>query len=474
MDQESAIVDYSELSQKEEFKDDVLSSEQIVADLAKLYHSKKWTDVTLAVKDRRFKAHRLILSTRCRYFKELFESEPDKVLFDLDSAFDPDVFEIVLEYIYSGNMVANRKISDDITEISLKLGLTELTKNLAGFSGTKLTKENVLQELQRYYGKNKAAFEHCLKFLDHNIAKIGIDDMQLLTMPFEIMNEILKRQTLGLAETEVLNLLINWRNEQELNSDRETVKRQATQLAQNLKVHLIQPEAYFTALKPTGWFSTELLWDTLAEMISTNRRYPPKDDDENPKFRPRKPGPKVLKPRKARANPSSLPNYPVAILGMEASGKTVLLYKLKLGEVVTTVPTIGFNIEEVQYKSARYNFTDCGYKVKNNWMELVSPRTAALIWVIDSNNRDADLKLEGAQLKEIFDRFGKADLPTLVFANKQDLPMALSVSQIADLMGLHHLGITNWYIQATCAVTGDGLYEGLDWLHRQLNPDDYE
>jgi hypothetical protein len=124
----NSITNAAELSQKEEFKDDVLSSEQIVADLAKLYHSKKWTDVTLAVKDRRFKAHRLILSTRCRYFKELFESEPDKVLFDLDSAFDPDVFEIVLEYIYSGNMVANRKISDDITEISLKLGLTEVRR----------------------------------------------------------------------------------------------------------------------------------------------------------------------------------------------------------------------------------------------------------------------------------------------------------------------------------------------------------
>jgi hypothetical protein len=38
------------------------------------------------------------------------------------------VFEIVLEYIYSGNMVANRKISDDITEISLKLGLTEVRR----------------------------------------------------------------------------------------------------------------------------------------------------------------------------------------------------------------------------------------------------------------------------------------------------------------------------------------------------------
>ena len=30
-----------------------------------------------------------------------------------------------------------------------------------------------------------------------------------------------------------------------------------------------------------------------------------------------------------------------------AAGKTTILYKLRLGEVVTTIPTIGFNVETV-------------------------------------------------------------------------------------------------------------------------------
>lgn len=115
------------MSQIEEYKDEVLSSDQIVADLAKLYHSHKWTDVTLVAKDdRRFNVHRLILSTRCKYFKDLFEAEPNKVLFELDSSFNLDAFELVLEYIYSGNIVVNRKSSDDVTAISLQLGLTEV------------------------------------------------------------------------------------------------------------------------------------------------------------------------------------------------------------------------------------------------------------------------------------------------------------------------------------------------------------
>ncbi len=210
---------------------------------------------------------------------------------------------------------------------------------MAGFSGTKLSKENVLQEIQRYYGKNKAALEHCLRFLDHNIKKIGVDNPQLLTMPFEIMNEIVKRQTLGIEEVDLLQILINWRREQELNNDADTVKRQATQLAQHLKLHLLHPEAFFHTLKPTGWFATEVLWDTLNEMINSNRGYPIRDrQDGDPKYTPRKPGPKILKKRKNAAGPTP-GDVPIAILGMEASGKTVMLYKLKLGEVVTSIPS---------------------------------------------------------------------------------------------------------------------------------------
>jgi small GTP-binding protein len=39
------------------------------------------------------------------------------------------------------------------------------------------------------------------------------------------------------------------------------------------------------------------------------------------------------------------------MVGLDAAGKTTILYKLKLGEVVTTIPTIGFNVETVEYKN---------------------------------------------------------------------------------------------------------------------------
>ena len=41
----------------------------------------------------------------------------------------------------------------------------------------------------------------------------------------------------------------------------------------------------------------------------------------------------------------------ILMVGLDAAGKTTVLYKLKLGELVTTIPTIGFNVETVQYKN---------------------------------------------------------------------------------------------------------------------------
>ena len=52
--------------------------------------------------------------------------------------------------------------------------------------------------------------------------------------------------------------------------------------------------------------------------------------------------------------------------------------------------------------------------------------------------------------------------PLLVYANKQDLPNAMIAAEITEKLGLSKL--RNWYIQESCAPTGVGLYDGLDWL----------
>merc|ERR1712205_239480 len=141
----------------------------------------------------------------------------------------------------------------------------------------------------------------------------------------------------------------------------------------------------------------------------------------------------------------------ILMVGLDAAGKTTILYKLKLGEVVTTIPTIGFNVETVEYKNISFTVWDVGGqdKIRPLWRHYYQ-NTQGLIFVVDSNDRDRaeDAKEE---LNKMLSEDEMKDAALLVFANKQDLPNR------------------QWFIQSACATTGDGLYEGLDWMSRTLS-----
>merc|ERR1712196_320906 len=61
------------------------------------------------------------------------------------------------------------------------------------------------------------------------------------------------------------------------------------------------------------------------------------------------------------------------------------------------------------------------------------------------------------------------DAALLVLANKQDLPNAMTAAEVTDKLGLYSMRNRKWFIQSACATTGDGLYEGLDWMSRTLS-----
>lgn len=153
----------------------------------------------------------------------------------------------------------------------------------------------------------------------------------------------------------------------------------------------------------------------------------------------------------------------IVMLGLDAAGKTTLLYKMKLGEVSVTVPTIGFNVESLDYKNIHFTVWDVGGqdKIRQLWNYYFSGSNG-VIFVVDSNDQR---RIETA--KEELYRIYRSDelkgVPLLVYANKQDLPHALSCSKVAqglELNGLKNCG--GWHVQSTCAVSGDGIYEGLD------------
>ncbi|XP_062913417.1 ADP-ribosylation factor 1 [Mobula hypostoma] len=158
----------------------------------------------------------------------------------------------------------------------------------------------------------------------------------------------------------------------------------------------------------------------------------------------------------------------ILMVGLDAAGKTTILYKLKLGEIVTTIPTIGFNVETVEYKSISFTVWDVGGqdKIRPLWRHYFQ-NTQGLIFVVDSNDRERVNEAK-EELMRMLAEDELRDAVLLLFANKQDLPNAMNAAEITDKLGLHSLRQRTWFIQATCATSGDGLYEGLEWLSSQL------
>mmetsp|Transcript_29226 Transcript_29226/g.47464 ORF Transcript_29226/g.47464 Transcript_29226/m.47464 type:complete len:206 (-) Transcript_29226:204-821(-) len=158
----------------------------------------------------------------------------------------------------------------------------------------------------------------------------------------------------------------------------------------------------------------------------------------------------------------------ILMVGLDAAGKTTVLYKLKLGEVVTTIPTIGFNVETVEYKNVNFTVWDVGGqdKIRPLWRHYYQ-NTQGIIFVVDSNDKER-LAMAKEELDKMLAEDELRDAVVLVFANKQDLPHALKVENIIESLGLDKMR-RQWFVQGTCATSGDGLYEGLDWLTNILS-----
>jgi ADP-ribosylation factor protein 1 len=158
----------------------------------------------------------------------------------------------------------------------------------------------------------------------------------------------------------------------------------------------------------------------------------------------------------------------ILMLGLDAAGKTTVLYNLKLGEVVVTIPTIGFNVESLQYRNIKFVVWDIGgqSKIRPLWHHYYTG-TDALIYVVDSNDHER-MEEASEELRSVLSDSEMHNIPVLILANKQDLPYALSVSAVAQKLQLSSLP-NKWFVAKTCATSGEGLYEGLDWLTNTLN-----
>ncbi|KAJ5066665.1 adp-ribosylation factor f-related [Anaeramoeba ignava] len=157
------------------------------------------------------------------------------------------------------------------------------------------------------------------------------------------------------------------------------------------------------------------------------------------------------------------------IFGLDASGKTSILYRLALPDsVLTTIPTVGFNVETVTISNQKFEIWDIGggsmiYYIWNHYL----PGADAIIFVIDSTDQfrfdEVKTKLLGLLSHE-----ESKNLPVLIFANKQELPTACKPKEIVEKLSLRTLTSHHWIVKPCSAIKGEGIKEGFEWIKKSI------
>ncbi|XP_052069196.1 E3 ubiquitin-protein ligase TRIM23-like [Mytilus californianus] len=159
----------------------------------------------------------------------------------------------------------------------------------------------------------------------------------------------------------------------------------------------------------------------------------------------------------------------VVTLGLDDAGKTSILFKLKQNEFIQTIPTIGFNVETIEYKNLKFTIWDVGgqHKIRPLWKHYYF-NTQAVIYVIDSNNKDRLAEAQN-ELAKLVQEKELREASLLIFVNKQDIQPCVSIEEVTESFGLFKLCCNrSWHIQACDANSGYGLKDGLEWLSRQM------
>lgn len=159
----------------------------------------------------------------------------------------------------------------------------------------------------------------------------------------------------------------------------------------------------------------------------------------------------------------------VVMMGLDFSGKSTVLYKLKLNQTVETFPTVGFNVESLEVaKNVFITVWDVGGqdKLRPNWKEYLED-TDALIYVVDSCDRPR-IPDATAELLTVLNNVNMAGVPFLILANKQDLSDALSTQELVKVLKLQNYDDRPWEIQGCSAYTGEGLIEAVNAVLRLL------
>jgi ADP-ribosylation factor 1/2 len=153
------------------------------------------------------------------------------------------------------------------------------------------------------------------------------------------------------------------------------------------------------------------------------------------------------------------------LTGLDAAGKSKFLNEACLGEIVTTIPTIGFKIETIDWGNNNITCWDVGGsdKVRKLWRYYLKQDVRGLIFFVDSSVHERFVDAND-ELHLFLSEEDVASLPLLVVANKVDMPNAWSTEKIVDALNLQSIRNRHWSIVPASCVTGDGIADIKAWI----------
>ena len=123
-------------------------------------------------------------------------------------------------------------------------------------------------------------------------------------------------------------------------------------------------------------------------------------------------------------------NKKVLFLGLDNAGKSTLLFQLKDKAFRDTVPTVGLNVEQISYRGLSLTMWDVSGQATRLWKHYFD-KINAIIFVVDASDRERIQKAQ-EELHRVISDEELAGAPVLVFANKQDVPGAMTEEEMYE------------------------------------------
>ncbi|EFA84311.1 potential ADP-ribosylation factor [Heterostelium album PN500] len=161
--------------------------------------------------------------------------------------------------------------------------------------------------------------------------------------------------------------------------------------------------------------------------------------------------------------------HKILMIGLDGVGKTTILHRMKTGELVETIPTIGFNVETVVCNNISLTVWDVGGgdKIRELWGQYLV-ESSAVIFVVNATDHERINEVREGISRVFSIEESSAGVCLLILLNKQDQPNAMNSSELTESLKLNDLKDRKWHIQPTTAITGAGILEGLEWLSKNL------